>query len=161
MDSDDGGSHCVPIYEGYELPHVFLRLNLAGRDLTDHFMKTLTGWSISYAVIFEFDQDRLITEAEFDPLCNSSFETSGYYGGPRGTAGRDTVSVGSSWTLVMVGLTARQSMKVRPASSQSESPSQLDASASAALRCSSRQASLVRKLAASTIPLPIYHEVRC
>ena len=50
----------------------------------------------------------------------------------------------------MVGLTARQSMKVRPASSQSESPSQLDASASAALRCSSRQASLVRKPAAST-----------
>ena len=142
MDSGDGGSHCVPIYEGYELPHVFLRLNWAGRDLTDHLMKTLTGWSISYAVIFELDQDRLITEAEFDPLGNSSVETSGYYGGPRGTAGRDTVSVVSSWTLVMVGLTACQSMKVRPASSQSESPSQLDASASAALRCSSRQASL-------------------
>ena len=31
----------------------------------------------------------------------------------------------------------------------------------AALRCSSSQASLVRQLAASTIPLPIYHEVRC
>ena len=75
-------------------------------------MKTLTGWSISYAVIFELDQDRLITEAEFDPLCNSSVETSGYYGGPRGTAGSDTVSVVSSWTLVMVGLTACQSMKV-------------------------------------------------
>ena len=77
-----------------------------------------------------------------DPQSNSSVETSGPCGGPRGTAGRDTVSVVSSWTLVMVGLTACQSMKVRLASSQSESPSQLDASASAALRCSSRQASL-------------------
>ena len=47
MDSGDGGSHCGPIYEGYAPPHVFLRLNWAGSDLTDHFMKTLTvlGWS--------------------------------------------------------------------------------------------------------------------
>ena len=50
-------------------------------------------------------------EAEFDSLSNSSVETSGYYGGPRGTAGRDTVSVVSSWTLAMVGLIACQSMK--------------------------------------------------
>ena len=45
---------------------------------------------------------------------------------------------------------ARVLTKRRPTSSQMESPSQLDASASAALRCSSRQASLVRKPAAST-----------
>jgi len=60
VDSGDGVSHVVPVYEGYSLPHAVLRMDIAGRVLTNYMSAILaknSGLSLKSTAEIEIARD--------------------------------------------------------------------------------------------------------
>jgi hypothetical protein len=59
LESSDGVTHAVPIYEGHALPHATQRLELGGRDMTDYMAKLLSERGYSF-----------VTRTERETICD-------------------------------------------------------------------------------------------
>merc|ERR1712136_472325 len=55
IDSGDGVTHICPVYEGFALPHLTRRLDIAGRDITKYLIKLLLlrGYAFNHTADFE------------------------------------------------------------------------------------------------------------
>lgn len=55
LDSGDGVTHICPVYEGFSLPHITKRLDIAGRDITRYLIKLmlLRGYAFNHTADFE------------------------------------------------------------------------------------------------------------
>lgn len=62
LDSGDGVTNTVPIYEGYALPHAIERNNFAGREITQQLHKLLDEVGMKFSLTGEFDTLQNIKE---------------------------------------------------------------------------------------------------
>lgn len=62
VDSGDGVTHIVPVFDGYSLPHLIRRLDVAGRDITRHLIKLLFHRGYAFNRTADFETVREIKE---------------------------------------------------------------------------------------------------
>lgn len=62
MDSGDGVTHVVPVFEGFALPHAISRIDIAGRDITEYLQHLLRRSGYNFKTSAEKEVVRIIKE---------------------------------------------------------------------------------------------------
>jgi len=62
IDSGDGVTHICPVYEGFALPHLTRRLDIAGRDITKYLIKLLLLRGYAFNQSADFETIRMMKE---------------------------------------------------------------------------------------------------
>lgn len=96
LDSGDGVTHVVPVYEGFAMPHAIMRMDIAGRHITNHLQLLLRRSGHVFRTSSELEVVRQIKETccvvAFNPTeQESQVQTKYPYSLPDGT----TLDVGA------------------------------------------------------------------
>lgn len=62
LDSGDGVTHVVPIYEGFAIPHSIMRVDIAGRDVSRYLRLLLRKEGYNFNTSAEFEVVRTVKE---------------------------------------------------------------------------------------------------
>ncbi|KAI9217389.1 actin-2, partial [Blastocladiella britannica] len=81
IDAGDGVTHAVPVYDGFAIPHAVRRIDLAGRDITQHLQVLLRKNGYTFHTSAELEVVRLIKEKTCYVSLNPAKEEKEYAAG--------------------------------------------------------------------------------
>lgn len=90
LDSGDGVTHAVPIYEGFAMPHSIMRIDIAGRDVSRFLRLYLRKEGYDFHSSSEFEIVKAIKEVSAAPMGPGLGEGTG-------TAARTSVTWSEEW----------------------------------------------------------------
>lgn len=64
LDSGEGGSHVIPIYEGYISPYSIDKIDVSGNDITSHLYELLNKKGLTFSQHYDFDLIKDIKESK-------------------------------------------------------------------------------------------------
>lgn len=83
LDSGDGVTHAVPIYEGFAMPHSIMRVDIAGRDVSRYLRLLLRKEGFDFHTSAEFEVVRTIKEVTRAEGQGNDLEREWRVAGPR------------------------------------------------------------------------------
>ena len=87
LDSGDGVTHAVPVYEGFALPHAIVRMDIAGRSVTEYLQLQLRRTGHRFYTSAEMEVVRQIKEKCCHVAFNPTGEENGVSNATKGDSG--------------------------------------------------------------------------